>query len=64
MDEVLWTEEERVVSADWVVNSKTRLLQLERQSRHYAPAHSRVMERENGRGELAITYRGRPVRFT
>ena len=63
LDEVFWLEEERVVSADWVVSYKTRLLQLERQSRHYAPARSKVMVRENQKGELAIVYRGRPLRF-
>ena len=64
LDQVFWLEQERVVSADWVVSYKTRLLQLERQSRHYAPARSRVIVRENQQGELAITYRGRFMRFT
>jgi hypothetical protein len=32
LDEVFWLEEERVVSEDWVVCYKNRLLQLERQS--------------------------------
>jgi hypothetical protein len=63
LDEVFWLEEERVVSADWVVSYKTRLLQLERQSQHYAPARSRVTVRENERGELAVLYRSRPLRF-
>ena len=63
MEEVFWLEEERVVSADWVVSYKTRLLQLERQSRHYAPARSRVVVRENEQGQLAVVYRGRPLRF-
>ena len=63
LDAVFWLEEERVVSADWVVSYKTRLLQLERQSRHYAPARSRVTVRENESGELAVVYRGRPLRF-
>jgi hypothetical protein len=63
LDEVFWLEEERVVSADWVVSYKTRLLQLERQSRHYAPARSRVVVRENQQGELAVVYRGRALRF-
>jgi transposase-like protein len=63
LDEVFWLEEERVVSADWVVSYKTRLLQLERQSQHYAPARSRVVVRENQQGELAILYRGRPLGF-
>lgn len=63
LEEVFWLEQERVVSADWVVSYKTRLLQLERQSRHYAPARSRVTVRENQQGELAVIYRGRPLRF-
>ena len=63
LDEVFWLEEERVVSADWVVSYKTRLLQLERQSRHYAPARSRVTVRENQQGELAILYRGQRLTF-
>ena len=63
LDDVFWLEETRVVSADWVVSYKTRLLQLERQSRHYAPARSRVTVRENEQGDLAVEYRGRPLRF-
>ncbi len=63
LDEVFWLEEPRVVSADWVVSYKARLLQLERQSRHWAPAKSRVTVRENERGELAIEYRGQRLRF-
>jgi transposase len=64
LDEVFWLEEQRVVSADWVVSYKTRLLQLQRPSRHWAPARSRVTVRENERGELAIEYRSRKLRFT
>ena len=63
LEEVFWLEEERVVSADWVVSYKTRLLQLERQSRHYAPARSRVVVRENEPGALAILYRGHRLGF-
>jgi hypothetical protein len=63
LDAVFWLEEERVVSCDWVVSFKTRLLQLGRQSRHYAPTRSRVTVRENEQGELAILYRGRPLGF-
>ena len=37
LDAVFWLEEERVVSADWVVSYKTRLLQLERQMAPMAP---------------------------
>lgn len=63
LDEIFWLEQERVVSADWVVSYQRRLLQLERQSRFHAPVKSRVTVRENQQGELAITYRNRRLRF-
>src|SRR6266550_6936395 len=63
LEEVFWLEEERVVSEDWVVRYKNRLLQLERQSRHWAPAKSRVVVRENEAGKIAMHYRGQPLRF-
>lgn len=63
LDEIFWLEEERVVSQDWVISYKGQLLQLERQSRHYAPARSRVVVRENQSGEIAIHYRGRRLSF-
>ena len=63
LDEVFWLEEERVVSEDWVVRYNNRLLQLERQSRHWAPAKSRVLVRENEAGEIAIHYREQRVGF-
>ena len=64
LDEVFWLEEERVVSEDWVVRYKNRLLQLERQSQHWAPAKSRVLVRENEQGAIAISYRGQSLPFT
>src|SRR5208283_3762122 len=63
LDEVFWLEEERVVSEDWVVRYHNRLLQLERQSQHWAPARSRVLVRENEVGEVAIHYRDHRVGF-
>ena len=63
LDEVFWLEEERVVSEDWVVSYKNRRLQLERQNRHWAPAKSRVLVRENEAGEVAIHYRGQRLGF-
>src|SRR6267154_3807386 len=63
LDEVFWLEEERVVSEDWVVRYQSRLLQLERQSQHWAPAKSRVLVRENEAGEVAIHYRGQRLGF-
>lgn len=63
LDQVFWLEEERVLSADWVVRYKNQLLQLQRQSRHWAPAKSRVLVRENQAGEIAIHYRGQRLPF-
>ncbi len=63
LDEVFWLEEERVVSEDWVVRYNNRLLQLERPSRHWAPAKSRVLVRENQAGEIAIHYRDQRMGF-
>lgn len=63
LDEVFWLEEERVVSEDWVVRYNNRLLQLERQSRHWAPSRSRVQVRENEAGAIAIHYRGQRLGF-
>jgi transposase len=63
LDQVFWLEEERVLSEDWVVRYKNQLLQLERQSQHWAPAKSRVLVRENQAGEIAIHYRGQRLRW-
>jgi hypothetical protein len=63
LDEVFWLEEERVVSEDWVVRYNNRLLQLERQSQHWAPSKSRVRVRENEAGEVAICYRNQRLGF-
>jgi len=52
-----------VISEDWVVRYKNRLLQLERQSRHWAPSRSRVQVRENEAGEITIHYRGQRLGF-
>ena len=63
LEDVFWLEQERVVSADWVVSYKNRLLQLERQGRHWAPVQKRVTVRENEAGEMQIVYRGQRLRF-
>ncbi len=63
LDNAFQLEQERVVSLDWVVSYEGRLLQLKRQSRHHAPAKSRVLVRENQAGELHIEYRGRRLAF-
>jgi transposase len=64
LDAVFCLEQERVLSLDWVVNYAGKLLQLERQSRHHAPAKSKVLVRENQAGELHIEYRGHRLGFT
>jgi transposase len=63
LDAIFWLEEERVVSEDWVVRYQNRWLQLQPQSRHWAPAKSRVLVRENEAGKLAIYYRGHRLLF-
>ena len=63
LDAVLWLEEERAVSEDWVVRYHNRVLQLERQAQHWAPARSRVVVRESQTGEIAIAYRGQRLGF-
>src|SRR5258707_7873135 len=63
LDEVFWLEEERVVSEDWVVRYHNRLLQLERQGRHWTPAKSHVLVRENETGEVAIQYLRQRLQF-
>ncbi len=63
LDAIFQLEQERVVSLDWVVSYEGRLLQLARQSRHHAPAKSRVLVRQNQAGEIAIEYRGRKLAF-
>jgi hypothetical protein len=64
LDEIFQLEQERVVGGDWVVSYENRLLQLERQSKRYAPAKSRVTVRENQQGELTVLYRGRKLGYT
>jgi transposase len=63
LEEVFWLEEERVVSEDWVVHYRSRLLQLERPSRPRVPTKSRVLVRENEAGEIAIHYRDHRLMF-
>ena len=63
LDAIFQLEQERVVSLDWVVSYNGKLLQVARQSRHHAPAKSRVTVRENQAGETSIEYRGRKLAF-
>lgn len=63
LDAIFCLKQERVVSQDWVVSYQGRWLQLQRQSRHWAPASSRVTVCEWEDGRIAITYRGQRLRF-
>ena len=62
LDAILRLEQERTISQDWVVQYQGRWLQIERESR-YAPAGGKVTVSEGPDGRLAITYRGRAVRW-
>src|SRR2546427_2611121 len=53
LDDVFWLEEERVLSEDWVVRYKNRLLQLQRQNRHWAPGWAPGSKPSAGAGERA-----------
>ncbi len=59
LDRIFRLESERTVSQDWVVRYENRFFQLERPSRHYAPAKGHVQVCEGREGSLAIEYRGR-----
>jgi len=62
LDTIFHLEETRTVGDDWIVRYHNRLLQLERQSGH-APARSTVTVCEWRNGRVAITYRGRAMKW-
>jgi hypothetical protein len=59
--EVFRLESERVLSNDWVVRYDNRLLQVQAQSRKYAPAQGKVVVSEWQDGTMEIEYRGRKL---
>jgi len=63
LDRIFRLESARKVSEDWVVRYANRFFQLERQSRHYAPAGGQVLVCEGRHGKLAIEYRGRALQW-
>ena len=63
LDRIFRLESERVISEDWVVRYANRYFQLEPQSRHHAPARSKVLVCEGRHGGLAIEYRGQALRW-
>ena len=52
---------ERTIGNDWVVRYANHYFQLEPQSRHYAPARSKVLVCEGRHGGISIEYRGRAL---
>jgi hypothetical protein len=61
LEKIFRLESERVISDDWVVRYDNRFLQLEPQTRHYAPARSKVVICEWADGRVDIEYRGHRV---
>lgn len=60
--EIFRLQTERVLGNDWVVRHNNRFYQVERQSRHHAPAKSTVMVCEWEDGSLEIRYREQNLR--
>ena len=56
-------ETERMLSNDWVVRHENRCYQVERQSRHHAPAKSKVTVCEWEDGRMEIHYRGQKLKW-
>ena len=63
LDRIFRLENERTVSEDWVVRYDNRFFQLEPGSHNYAPSQSTVLVCEGRHGNMAIEYRGRPLRW-
>jgi transposase len=59
LDRIFRLESPRTIYNDWVVRYDNRFFQLERPSRHYAPAQGQVLVCEGRHGSIAIEYRGR-----
>jgi len=63
LDEVLHLATKRVINNNWLVRYDNRFLQVEKQSRNYAPAKGEIVVCEWEDGHLEIRYRGRKVRW-
>jgi Helix-turn-helix domain len=61
LDRIFRLETPRKIYNDWVVRYDNRFFQLQRQSRHYAPARSEVLVCEGRHGNITIEYRGREL---
>jgi transposase len=63
LDRIFRLESPRTIYNDWVVRYENRFFQLQRQSRHYAPAQSQVLVCEGRHGNITIEYRGRELQW-
>jgi len=63
LERIFRLENERTVSADWVVRYDNRFFQLEPESHHYAPSQSHVLVCEGRHGNITIEYRGHALRW-
>ena len=61
--EIFRLETQRTLGNDWVVRHHNRFYQVERQSRHHAPANSTVVVCEWEDGTVEIHYRGQQLRW-
>jgi transposase len=61
MEEIFCLESERTISKDWVVRYGGRLMQVQRQSSHHAPAEAKILVQEWQSGMVEIRYRGQKV---
>jgi len=61
--EIFRLETERTLGNDWVVRHHNRFYQVERQSRHHAPANRTVVVCEWEDGAMEIHYRGQKLRW-
>jgi len=62
IDDVCWTQVERVINNDWTVRYKSHALQIERWS-SYAPSKGKVTVRETISGKVTLTYRGKVMEY-
>lgn len=63
LDEAFCLEEERVLSADWVVSYRGQLLQVEGQNRRGARPGNRITVREWEDGKLQLRFAGRKIEW-
>jgi Helix-turn-helix domain len=61
LERIFRLENRRTIYNDWVVRYDNRFFQLERESRHYAPAQGQVLVCEGRHGSITIEYRGRAL---